>query len=540
MKPRYYILSILVLAALTLLVSVFPLRFDLTADKRYSLSEPTKELLRKTESPLEVHLLLGGNLNASFLQLRSATSRLIEEMNMYADIRFSSTDESELASLGQSGLKATVIHERQQGGQTVQTTIYPYAILRYNSRETIVPLLTNTRGLSGEENINRSIEQLEFAFTEALSGLSREGVRRVAFLEGHGELQEQYVFDLSRALSTYFQVDRGILTGDYRILSNYEAIIIADPQAPFSEADKYQLDQYVMQGGRILWVMDGVRFSEDILSKDGFTPVIALDLNLQDMLFRYGVRISPTLLQDLQCLPVPVDVSEDAAEPNFQPMPWYYAPLLLTADASPVTHNLGQISSTFCSGLEFVGGDDGIRKNVLLATSSASRAIGVPAEVDLSLIELDPQLFVHAYIPVAASLEGSFPSLFAHRMVPDSVVPGEKTAVSKPTRQIVVASGSVIRNDWQQGQALPLGYDRYTGIQFANRDFLVNALLYLTDDEGLIALRSRQLTMRLLNDRRSHELRTVVQFLTIGLPLLLLAIVAALFFAIRKHKYAKI
>lgn len=540
MKTTHYILVLTVLAILNILVYVWPMRVDMTADKRYSLSAPTKELLRKTESDIDVKLLLGGNLNASFLQLKSATERLLEEFEQYGDVHYTNISADELAELSKSGLKATVIHERQQGGQMVQTTIYPYAVIRYQGKETVVSLLTNTRGLSGEENINRSIEQLEFILAEGISGLTQTEARKVAFIEGHGELPEANVYDLSRSLANYFQVDRGVLTGDWRVLQDYEALIIADPQATFSEADKYQIDQYVMHGGRILWVLDGVMFSDDILSKEGYTPVIAKDLNLQDLLFRYGVRITPSLLQDLQCLPVPVDVSEDATQPNFQPMPWYYAPLLLTSEASPITRNLGQVSSTFCSGLEFVGGDDGLRKEVLLATSSASRAIGVPAEVDLSLIELDRNMFPHAYIPVAAAVEGSFPSLFTHRMTPEGIVAGEKITNSQMSRQIVVASGSVIRNEVQQNQVVPLGYDRYTGMQFANKDFLVNAVLYLTDNGGLIGLRSRQLTLRLLNDQRSREMRTMAQVVTIVVPLLLLATLGATFITIRKRKYSRL
>ncbi len=528
------------LMVLNILAYVWPLRVDMTADKRYSLSVATKELLRKTDGDIEVKLLLGGNLNASFLQLKSAAERLLEEFEQYGDVHYTNAHEDELAELGKSGLKATIIHERQQGGQMVQTTIYPYALVRYQGKETVVSLLTNTRGLSGEENINRSIEQLEFILAEGISGLAQTETRKIAFIEGHGELPEANVYDLSRSLSNYFQVDRGVLTGDWRVLQDYEALIIADPQAAFSEADKYQIDQYVMHGGRVLWVLDGVMFSDDILSKEGYTPVIAKDLNLQDLLFRYGVRITPSLLQDLQCLPVPVDVSEDAAQPNFQPMPWYYAPLLLTSEASPITRNLGQVSSTFCSGLEFVGSDDGLRKEVLLATSSASRAIGVPAEVDLSLIELDRNMFPHSYIPVAAALEGSFPSLFTHRMTPESVAAGDKITNSEMSRQIIVASGSVIRNEVQQNQIVPLGYDRYTGMQFANKDFFVNAVLYLTDNGGLIGLRSRQLTLRLLNDQRSREMRTLAQVVTIALPLLLLVLLGAVFMIIRKRKFSRI
>lgn len=541
MRTRTFWIFLGLLVAINVLAQWVFFRWDLTADKRYTLSVPAQQLMRSLDAPVEVRLLLDGNMNASFLRLQNATKELLDELNVYAEVRSHTAVPQEGESGIVSQLPPTVIHERQQGGQTVQTRLYPYAIVRYKGRETFVPLLRNNRNQSGEENVNESIAQLEFSFAEAISSLSQTDVKRVAFIEGHGELSEPFVQEITRALSAYFQVDRGSFTGCPADLYPYSALIIAAPQTGFSDADKFQLDQYVMHGGRVLWVLDGVRFSEDILSQSGFTPVMALDLNLQDLLFRYGVRLSPTLLQDMQCLPIPVDVSEDPATPNWQPMPWYYAPLLLSSQASPITRNLMQVSSTFASALEFVGEEDGLQKTVLLATSSASRAIVAPAEVDLSLIEADPSLFRHQYIPVAASIEGVFPSLFAHRMQPEGIRSNEPIAKqSVPTRQVVVASGSIIRNDIQQGQPLPLGYDRYTGMQFANRDFLVNSVLYLADNEGLITLRNREVKMRLLNDQRAHQYRLRIQILTIVLPLVLLAIVGGLFVLLRRKKYSHI
>ena len=540
MKSRTYILLLMALALANVVAAFCFFRLDLTEDGRYSLSRSTKTMLSNLEEPLEVRLLLDGEMNASFLRLKNVSSELLQEMAVFADVRFTTEAPSADEKGPISELQPTIIHEKQRGGQTVQTALFPYAYLRYKGRATIVPLLRNNRGLSGEENINLSIEQLEFAFAEGISSLKREEVQKIAFLEGHGELNELQTYDLCSELAKYFQVDRGSLTGRTEDLLPYKALVIADPHKPFSDAEKYQIDQYLMHGGRLLIAVDGVRFSEDILSSEGFTPVIAQDLNLQDMLFRWGVRVSPTLLQDRQCMPIPVDVSQDPQQPNFQPMPWYYAPLLLTSQVSPISRNLMQVSSTFCSGLELVGEEDGLEKNVLLATSNASRAIVAPAEVDLSLIELDQAMFVHQFIPVAASVEGCFNSLYAHRIAPEGVsrtLPLKKQ--SEPTKMVVIASGSVMRAEVQQGQPLPLGYDRYTGMQFANKDFIVNALLYLTDDENLIGLRNKEVTLRLINEQRAIKLRTKVQILTIVLPLLLLALVGSIFLFIRKKRYAK-
>lgn len=538
MKVKHFILTLVALAGINVLVQFCFFRWDLTSDKRYSLSEPTKELMAGLDSPVEVRLLLDGNMNASLLRLKNATEELLEELNVYGDVHFSAEAPAEDDPIVRYCQPIRIV-DRVRNGQSVQTELYPYALIDYKGRKTLVELLKNNRNYSGEEKINQSIEQLEFAFAEAISSLCKSESERIVFLEGHDELSERYVYDLQEALSRYFEVDRGSLTGDVSAIEPYKVLVIADPQEAFTDADKFQLDQYLMHGGRILWVMDGVRFDFNALGEHGFTPVMPLDLNLQDMLFRYGVRFSPTILQDMQCLPLRVDVSEDPNNSNWQLIPWYYSPLLLTSPYSPISRNLMQVSSRFCSALELVGEDDGLEKEVLLVTSSASRAIGVPGEVDLSLQQLDPADFKYSYFPVAARVEGVFPSFFAHRMMPDSVICKDVRKESVPTKQIFVACGSVIRNEWQNGQPIPLGYDRNTDMQFANKDFLVNCVLALADDEGLIQLRNRELTLRLLNDKRAHNMRTSIQVLTIALPLLLLALLGICVIFTRKIKYRK-
>ena len=536
MKLWKGIATIAALVVVNLLVNLYVVRWDMTDDHRYSIAPTTKQLLQTLDEPLEITILLDGELNTGFQRLQRATIELLEEFQARSEntsIRYRVSTENI-----PQGIPPTVIHERTHKGQTAQTTVYPFALLHYKGQTSVVELLRNNRGLSGEENLNHSIENLEFAFVEAIHTLTRDSVEKIAFLEGHGELSEREVFDLSQALSRYYQIDRGILGNETDILNDYRVVIIADPQEPFSEKDKYILDQYLMQGGRILWVVNGVRFSDEYLSQSGMTPVIPLELQIDDMLFRYGVRVNATLVQDLQCLPVPVDVSSDPQQPNWQPMPWTYAPLLLTSHASPITRNLMQVSSTMASTIEFVGGEDGIYKEVLLATSSASRITGTPAQVDLGFDDANPEEYRYAYVPVAASMEGVFPSLFAHLLPPEDIImhsPMRKQ--SEPTKQIVVASGSIIRNEWQQGQPLPLGYDRYTNTQFGNRDFMVNAVLYLADDTGWMSLRQKELTLRLINDQRAREQRIAAQVVSIAAPLLLLALIAGGVILIRKRRY---
>ncbi|MBQ6978869.1 MAG: Gldg family protein, partial [Paludibacteraceae bacterium] len=367
-----------------------------------------------------------------------------------------------------------------------------------------------------------------------------------------------HTYDLMSALSKYFQVDRGSIVErplrsktkdrdevaqrpiNSHILDGYKAVIVLNPQTAFSEQERFVIDQYIMRGGAVLWSLNGVKLSEEVLQREGFTPILPLDLGLTDLLFRYGVRVNPALVQDIQCLPIPVNVSSDPEQPNLQPMPWTYAPLLLTSQGSPITKDLGQVMSTFVSPIDAVGGEDGIEKRVLLATSTASRVTATPGEVDLNDLNPDMSTFAYQYVPVAVSMEGSFHSAFAHRMAPEGIETDEPIRKSSTkTRQVVIGSGSVMINETMKNQALPMGYDRYSGMQFSNRDFATNAVLWLTDGDGLIALREKSVALRLLNDKRAHEKRMQVQLVSTISPIAILALIGGIVFVIRKRKYER-
>ena len=524
-------------AAFVALTHVFVVRWDMTDDKHYSLSEASKTLLKQTDAPIEVALLLDGDLNAGFRRLKKATEETIEEMGVYARVE---SQKSKVESIDSLGLHPIVIHEREQNGKTAQTTVYPYALMTYKGKRAVVTLLKNTRGLSGEENLNASIEQLEFAFMEALHLLQQTETPRIAILEGHGEPDEAHTYDLMTVLSKYFAIDRGALTGDtidVHMLDGYKAVLIVSPQTAFSDAERFVIDQYIMRGGAVLWAVNGVRFSEQVLQSDGFTPIVPLELGITDMLFRYGIRVNPALVQDVQCLPIPVNVSSDPSQPNLQPMPWTYAPILLTSEGSPITKSMGQIMSTFVSPIDAVGGDDGIEKRILLATSTASRVTATPGEVNLNDMNPDVNTFQYQYVPIAVSLEGAFASAFAHRMIPEGVMHTDIIKAGKKTRQVVIGSGSILLNEMQKGQVLPMGYDRYSGMQFSNRDFAANAVLWLTDSEGLISLREKSVVLRLLNDKRAHDKRKQIQTISTILPVAILALIGGTVFVVRKRKY---
>ena len=512
--------SLLLGVLLTILLNILSIKFfhriDMTEDKRYSISTPTKELMRKLPEQLSVTIYLDGDMNTGFLQLKRAVAELLDELSVYAShkLQYHFCNPTTLTGIEQErlyeefeklGIHPTVIHERNSEGKAVQRMLFPWAKITIGNRSETICLLKNIRGLSGEENLNISIENLEFAFTDATRLLCQTEITKIAFIEGHGELSEYHTWDISHALSRYFQIDRGQLNNDPAILSPYKAIIIASPREKFTEQDKFIIDQYIMNGGRVLWLLDGVRLDENSLSTTGISPTIPMDLNLTDMLFRYGVRINPMIIQDEQCLMVPVNVATEGTTPQFQPMPWYFAPLLLTSPNHSISRNIAQVSGSFVSCIDLVGDDTRIQKDILLASSNATHLICAPTAINVEEFEITDNYFNIAHVPVGVALEGSFESVFAHRMIPEGITnTREIQKESRLTKQIVLASGSFIGNEIENGQPLPVGYDRYSQTQFGNRDLLVNSMLYLTDDEGWINLRNKELTIRLLNKNISR------------------------------------
>ena len=557
-QKKINIYIFLAIAGLALLSVFFFFRIDLTSEKRYSISQPTKTLLKKANAPLKVSIYLEGDLNPGFTRLKNSAKNLLDEMSVYAaegiDMEFINPStaatqaerEQKYLELEAEGMTPTAIYERDKEGKSIQKIVFPWVKMTYGNKTVVVNLLKNIRGLQGEENLNISIENLEFEITDGIRRLINSQVSKIAFIEGHGELNEAQTYDISKVLSRYFQIDRGTLATDATILAEYKAIIIAKPTQPFSESDKYIIDQYIMNGGKVLWLMDGVRVSMENLSTTGISPAIALDLNLDDLLFKYGIRIQPVLLQDVQCASVPVNIAPEGAQPQFEPTPWFFAPLLLTSSQHPISKNITEVRSEFVSTIEVVGENNNTKASLLLATSDNTHVFSTPATIDLSETHdtKDKNYFNMSYMPVSVLVEGEFESNFANRMRPKEITNAfPLLKKSLKTRQIFVADGDIIRNETNgiasDSTTLPLGFDRYMNQQFGNRDFIANAVLYLTDDEGWIDLRSRSLKLRLLNKQLVNNERLTIQLVSILTPLLLLAIFAVLYNILRKRKYTK-
>lgn len=552
--------SLLIVIFLAYILSAFFFRIDLTAEKRYTLSPFTKKTLKNLKDVVFVRVYLDGDLNIPFSKMQQRVRETLDEFRIYAGDNleyefinpFADKDagmrKDVVNELYEKGLKPSNIIARDKEGGSSEKLVIPGALINYRNTEIPVNLLKNNPGAGPEENINNSVQALEFEFMRIISSLSADTTEKIAFIEGHGELNEYQVEDITRELGWYFQVDRGRIDGKPGILDQYKAVIIAKPAGSFSERDKFVLDQYIMQGGKMLCFMDMVNADLDSLGAVGSMVALINQPGLEDMLFRYGVRINPVLVQDVQCNLIPVNMALAGNQPDFRPVPWLYSPLITAPAVHPVTRNLNMISTEFTGSIDTIEARKSVRKTVLLRSSGFSRLVRAPVLIDLEEIRHTPvqEQFMEGYQPIAVLLEGRFESVFTNRMIsglfPDTSVQVHQS--SKASAILVVADGDMIRNHIKptpQGIMIsPLGFDRYSQRTFGNKEFIVNAVQYITGHTGLINLRSRQLTLRLLDKAKLTRHRTGWVLLnTIGPPVMV--ILAGLIYAwIRKRRFSKV
>lgn len=533
-------------------------RFDLTSEKRYTLSPFTKKTLQDLKDQVQIVIYLDGDLNIPFHKMRQRTRETMEEFEAYAGKQFryefvnpfegkdkKGIDEF-LNSLIEKGLRPTNIMDKDEEGGSAEKIIIPGALVRYKDAEVPVNFLKNNPGSSAEENINRSIESLEFELMRAITSLTADSTEKIAFIEGHGEFNEYQVADITNELGWSFQVDRGLLNGKPGILDQYQAVIIAGPTKPFPETDKYVLDQYLMQGGKILWFVDMVNASIDSISSGNPFLAMIRTLNIEDLFFRYGIRVNPILLQDVHCSTIPVNVALAGNSPDFRPVPWLYSPLLNAPDGNVITRNLNMIKTEFTGSIDTLAARKDIHKTVLLTTSEFTKQLAAPAMISLDEVRLVPRQeeFNQQFLPVAVLLKGPFESAFRNRMLsglfPDTVLQPIETG--KVSSILVSADADIIRNEISPSprgiRYMPLGFDRYTSQTYGNKEFIVNVVQFMTGHTGLIDLRSKKLTLRLLNkDKMKKEHSRWILMNTVFPPLLV--IIAGFFYAwYRKRKYS--
>ena len=553
-----FILIIAALIVVNLITSTIFYRLDLTAEKRYTLSDNTKNLLLSTDSVIHFDIYLEGDLNSGFRKLASATRDMLDEMDVYANegIDYDLIDpntgtaqkKKELyTKFKKLNLEPVPVFETAEDGRKTQTMVFPYAIVTYNGKKAVIDLLDNITGYSGSENLNKSIEGLEYKLIMGIRKLVQNEKPRIAFLEGHGELDELDVMDATAALSEFYKVERGVVGSDPDILNPYKVLIIAKPSQLFSEKDKFIIDQYFMNGGRILWLIDAVNITLDSLMRTSETIGLMSDYNLRDQLFKYGIRINPELIEDIQAARIKINASPPGQPPRLVDVPWLFNPLLLPNDNFSVTRSINVVKGEFVSTVDTVGEDLMVNRTMLLTTSKYTKLDQVPVYVTLSFVNEQPvrESFNKSFVPVAYAEEGIFPSVFKNRMVPKGIqIDADQVRYeSVPTRMIVVADGDVIRNKvryrYSNPQIMPLGYDEASGQEFGNKEFIINAVSYLADDEGWMDLRGRNYKLRLLDKDKLSRQTTFWKTINMVLPVILIILMGLLLRYIRIRLYVK-
>lgn len=545
--------GIIIIASLCSLLKV---RLDLTEDKRYSLSVPTVKVLSELKDDIYIQVYLDGEMPVPLKRLKRSVKDMLDEFRIasgrkidYMFINPSENTESKqrealYQNLIEKGLAPINLQAADGEGGSTQKILFPGMIVNYNGIEVPVNFLKNNPGISYEQNILHSVEALEYEMIQTIATISSGTIRKVAFIEGQEEIPEIETASITLELAKFFTVDRGTINGTPGVLDGYSAVIIAGPEKEFNEADKLVLDQYIMQGGKVLWLIEEVAVNKDSLAK-GQTAGIYMPLNVEDQLFRYGARVNPAIIQDLDSWVIRMNVITGPNQQQFVSFPWLYYPLLRPSNSSTITRNINRVKGDFTNFIDTVGLDPAIKKRVLLSTSEFTRTISPPVIISLKEAELKPDntLFTRSSLPVAVLLEGVFPSAFKNRMI--SSITGDKNMKIKtesvPTRMIVVADADIIRNEVRrsglQETFLPLGEDKYTRQVFGNRDFLINCLNYLVDNNGIMELRSREIKLRLLNTTEVKSGKLKWQLINIVGPVLIVVLAGLLYSYLRKRRY---
>ena len=552
----FLLLTIIVL--LNYVVSFVFLRIDLTSEKRFTLSAETKDLLQNLDDIFYIKIYLDGELPSGFKRLRQSTKQILNEFRVYGkdNIQYefiNPLESQDLITRNEIGkelydlglMPITIYDTDDEGGQT-QKIVFPGAIVSYRNRELPLELLKNNLDASPEQNLNLSIQGLEYEFVNTFKKLSVKTKQNVAFIYGHGELDENEVADISESLKEYYNVSRIKIDEKLSSLEEQSLIIIAKPDSAFSEKDKFVIDHFVMYGGKVLWLVDGTNADMDQLQTKSDFLAVANDLNLDDQLFTYGVRINQNLVLDMRCGGLKINTSVVGAEPVFRLFPWYYFPVIVPSDKHIVSKNLNLVRTEFVSNIDTVGKNTGIKKTALLQTSEFSRIVRAPARIRLDLIneKQDERQYNKKNMLTAVLLEGNFKSVFMNRLtneITDSKDIDYKD-LSEPTKMIVISDGDIIKNQLRKSGdkivPFPLGFDRHSDMNFGNSEFILNAINYLCEYSGVISLRSREIKLRLLDRPRVKQQKLMWQIINTLLPILFIIVFGLLANYFRKRKYS--
>lgn len=512
-------------------------------------------MLKNLDDVVFIRVYLAGDLPPGFARLGDAVKEMLDEFRAYsnANIEYEFIDPSEspdektrlevYRQLSRQGLQYTNLEYREDD-KVSEKIIFPGAILSFKGRETPVQLLKSQMGAESEAMLNNSIQQLEYEFANGVRKLSNPLSQKIAFLEGHGELDELEVSDISKVLKETYTVERIKIDGQLSALKDVDAVIIAKPDSLFSEKDKFILDQFLMKGGKLFFLLDGASVTMDSLQTAHTTMALPLSLNLEDMLFKYGARINTNLVMDLRALPIPIVTGYIGNQPKQDLFPWYYFPLIISESKHPIVNNLDALKTQFVSSLDTIG-KAGIHKTILLYTSGYSKISSTPTRVSLNILREKPdeKQFSRGPQPVGVLLEGSFESVFSNR-IPARIEENKEIAFkekSPDTKVIVISDGDIIANEVNKtkDKILPLGYDKYSQREYANRDFILNCVNYLLDRSGLIIARTKEFKLRLLDRQRVEKERLLWQLANTALPVALVLLLGLAQYLIRKRKYAR-
>lgn len=540
-------------------------RIDLTKEGRFTLTESTENILLNTEDVIYFKVFLDGEFPAGIKRLRNASKDMLDEFRSIAgsDIQYDFFDPLEgiddldtKKAITEELVSKGVRPERliEQGEAYSERVFFPYALATLGSREYAIPLLEPQLNKGPQETIQESISLLEYKLINAIQKLQRPSKQNVAFLDGHGELSNTQVASVGGELTQYYNVSRLNLNDLLVIPSNLDLLIVAKPTKKFEEVAKFKLDQFIMNGGKVLWLVDNLIADIDSLRPPSNSFIsIPKDINLQDQLFKYGVRINDNLIQDMQCNPIPLAVSVDANgnATQFDLFNWFYHPIFSrTNNDHPVSRNLGPIASEFASSLDTIKTKGAnVKKEFLITSSKYSKAQFSPVKVDVNIVKQEPDAsrFNKPHLPVAIAMEGEFVSVFKNRLPQETLDHIDKfeevtfKELSESTKMIVIGDGDIIKNevDGRTGKPLPLGFYKYNKKTYDNQQFIINCVEWLLDDSNIMLARSKDIKLRLLDGERVKQEKFKWQLINILAPLLLLLLFAISYNFVRKRKYSK-
>ena len=544
----------LAIIVINLISNFFFKRFDLTQDKRYTLSETTLNIIESVDSPLYIEVYLEGNFPPEFKRLQNETKQLLEEFTAYnSNIIFNfknpiekeETRVEKMKEFYAKGMQPLSITVEDKGKQS-QEVVFPWAQATYGDKFTKIALLKNLMGASTEQKVISSVQHLEFGFAEAINKISKEKQKKIAVIKGNGELIEPFMADFLKTVKESYYIGPFTLdsvakqpTQTLEALKKYDLAVIAKPTEAFTEEEKQVLDQYIMNGGKTLWLVDVISADMDSLYNETGTILAAQrELNLTDMFFKYGIRMNPLLIKDEYATPIKLATGNQGSETQMQEYTWKFAPFIYPTSTNPIVKNMEGIKFEFASPIEILKND--IKKTVLLSSSEYSKTIGTPSPISLDMVteETTPEEYEgKGLLPVAVLMEGKFKSAYQNRILPFK--DNSFQATGKENKMIVISDGDVVKNQMDKGVPLELGFDKWTNQLYGNKEFLMNCVNYLLDDNGLINIRSKDVDLPLLNKEEVYKNYTAAQLITVGLPIVILAIFGFLFTFLRKRKYSR-